>query len=195
YNKGELPNFAEFDVAIEKAGAYQLEMRYAAAESRPVQLSINGEQVKADAAGHITGSWNPDTQTWEIAGLFPLAAGMNTIRLERAQPFPHFDKLLIAPARDAEGKPLPVPPAPADGYRLKAEIVANWLRVLEQSANDPQSPLAVWHAWKQTGKLPDAEISPLAARFADLEPKTSQNIEARYGKLFAEAERAWQELN
>jgi hypothetical protein len=194
YNKGELPNFAEYDVTIEKTGVYQLELRYAAAESRPVQLVINGETVKADVSGRATGSWNPDTQTWEIAGLIPLAAGMNTIRLERAQPFPHFDKLLIVPARDADGNPLAAPPSPADGYRLKPEIVANWLRVVEQSASDPQSPLAVWHTWKQTGKLPAADTSPLAGRFADLEPKTRDDIAARYGKLFAEAERAWQEL-
>jgi hypothetical protein len=194
YNKGELPNFAEYDVAIEKSGVYQFELRYAAAEARPVQLSINGELVKSDAAAHVTGTWHPDTQSWDIAGLFPLPAGMTTIRLERAQPFPHIDKLLIVPARDADGNPLVAPPSPADGYRLKPDIVANWLRIIEQSGSDPQSPLAVWHAWKQTGKLPAADASPLAARFADLEPKTRDDIAERYGKLCAEAERAWQEL-
>ncbi|MGE5191795.1 MAG: DUF1553 domain-containing protein [Deltaproteobacteria bacterium] len=194
YNKGELPNVAEYDVPIEKAGVYQLELRYAAAESRPVQILINGELVKGDAAGRVTGSWNPDTQTWEIAGLFPLAAGMNTIRLERAQPFPHFDKLLVVEARDGEGKPLTAPAPPADGYRLKSEIVAQWMNVIEQSAADPQSPLAVWHAWRKEGRLPAAGASPLAARFADLEPNRWHDVAARYGKLFAEAERAWQEL-
>src|SRR5262245_24766259 len=34
YNKGELPNVAEYDVSIETAGIFQLEIRYAAAESR-----------------------------------------------------------------------------------------------------------------------------------------------------------------
>src|SRR5262249_31933331 len=59
----------------------------------------------------------------------------------------------------------------------------------------PQSPLAVWHAWKQTGKLPAADTSPVAARFADLEAKNWHDVAARYDKLFVEAERAWQELN
>src|SRR4029079_11227983 len=97
YNNADLPNAADYDVPIETAGIFQLEFRYAAAESRAVQVSINGEPVKADAAGRVTGSWYPDTQTWEIVGFFPLKSGLNTIRLERAQPFPHFDKLLVVP--------------------------------------------------------------------------------------------------
>lgn len=194
FNKGELPNVAEYDVPIEKAGIFQIELRYAAAESRPVQLSINGELVKADAAGRVTGSWNPDTQTWEIAGLFPLKAGLNTVRLERAQPFPHIDKLLLVPGRDAEGRPLTPPAPPADGYRLKSDIVGQWIHALEQSASDPQSPLSVWHAWRKDSKLPPAETSPLAARFADLEPKTWHDVAARYEMLFTEADGAWKKL-
>jgi len=194
YNKGELPNVAEYDVSIETAGIFQLEIRYAAAESRAVQLSINGELLKADAAGRVTGSWNPDTQTWEIVGLFPLKAGVNTIRLERAQPFPHIDKLALVSGLDAAGKPLPLPAPPEDGYRLKSDVIGQWVQALEQSATDPQSPFNVWHAWRKDGKLPAADSSPLAARFADLNPKSSHEVAARYGRLFAEAEEAWKKL-
>jgi ElaB/YqjD/DUF883 family membrane-anchored ribosome-binding protein len=93
-NKGELPNFAEYDVPMEYAGVFQVELRYAAASARPIKLLINGEPVKGETAGKITGTWNPDTQTWEIVGLFPLESGKNTLRLECAGPFPHIDKLL-----------------------------------------------------------------------------------------------------
>ncbi len=185
YNKGELPNVAEYDVPVEAAGIYQLEIRYAAAESRAVQVSINGELVKSEAAGSVTGSWNPDTQAWEIVGLFAFKSGLNTLRLERAQPFPHIDKLLVVPARDADGKPLGPPAPPADGYRLKSEIIGQWASALEQSATDPQSPFFVWHAWRKDGKLPAAETSPLAARFADIEQKSWQDVAARYGMRFS----------
>ncbi|MBI3468651.1 MAG: DUF1549 domain-containing protein, partial [Planctomycetes bacterium] len=110
YNQGELPNFAEYDINVVAAAsspapagdgaatefvlpaapAYQLELRYAAAESRPVKLLINGQLVKASAAGKTTGTWYPDSQSWTAEGVFRLSPGKNTIRLERAEPFPHF---------------------------------------------------------------------------------------------------------
>ena len=193
-NNGELPNVAEYDVQVEQAGVFQIELRYAAAGARPIKLLINGEMVKSDAAGRVTGSWNPDTQTWEIIGLFPLDMGKNSIRLECAGPFPHIDKLLLAPARDAGGKPLASPLTPVDGYRLKPEFVGQWLRVLEQPVDEAPAALTVWHAYRQTGKLPDADTSPLAARFADVVPDSWHAVALRYALLFAEAERAWQEL-
>ena len=194
YNKGELPNIAEYDVDVEQAGVFQIELRYAAAAARPIKLLINGELVKSDAAGKVTGSWNPDTQTWEILGLFPLDAGKNVIRLECAGPFPHIDKLLLAPARDADGKPLARPAAPIDDYRLKPEFVQQWLRVLERPMDEAPAALVVWHAYRQTGNLPAAESSPLAARFVDIMPASWQAVAQRYATLFADADRAWQDL-
>lgn len=193
-NKGELPNVAEYEVVIEKAGVFQIDLRYAAAAARPVKLLINGELAKSDAAGKNTGSWNPDTQTWEIVGLFPLDSGKNVIRLECAGPFPHIDKVLLASARDANGKPLGRPAAPSDGYRLKPEFVRQWLRVIEQPPDEAPAALTVWHAYRQTGKLPAAESSPLAARFVDLKPESWHAVALRYAALFDEAERACQEL-
>jgi mono/diheme cytochrome c family protein len=189
-NQGELPNVAEYDVPIEAAGMYQLEIRYAAAGARPVELLINGETVKTDAAGKTTGSWNPDTQTWEVVGFFPLRSGANTIRLQRDQPFPHIDKLLLVPARDATGKPLPVP-AVADGaYRPRPDFVHQWVNTLEKSSADPQSPLHVLHAFRRDSRLPGAETSPLASRFADLQPQSWRDVARRYGELLAEVDRA-----
>ena len=98
-NRGELPNFVEYDVEIPKAGYYQFELRYAAAGSRPCKLSINKSVVKTDAAGEVTGSWNPDGQKWFVEDFFKFEEGKNTIRLEHAQFFPHIDKLLFVPIR------------------------------------------------------------------------------------------------
>ena len=102
-NGGQLPNVAEYDITVDKPGFHQVEFRYAAAEARPVKLFINGQLARSDAAGKSTGSWNPDTQGWQVQGIFKFKPGKNTSRLERAQPFPHNDELLIAPAALPEG--------------------------------------------------------------------------------------------
>src|SRR5439155_324121 len=120
-NQGQLPNFAEYDVAIEKAETYQLELRYAATGSRPCKVLVNGQLAIDGAAGKVTGSWNPDTQTWFIEGFVDLKAGQNTIRIERAEPFPHLDKLLIAPAtRDAAYS------GTTENQPLNSELVEQW---------------------------------------------------------------------
>lgn len=87
---------AEYDVTVPTAGLFQIESRYAAAGSRPTQLSLNGQVIKPEALKEVTGSWNPDTQRWHIEGTYEFKAGINVIRLYRQPPLPHIDKLLIA---------------------------------------------------------------------------------------------------
>ena len=193
-NQGELPNFTEYDVPIEAAGIFQIEIRYAAAGARPIKLIINGELVKSDAAGRVTGSWNPDTQTWDVTGLFPLKAGQNVIRLECAGPFPHIDKLLLAAGRDAGGQPLTAATPPADGYRLKPEFVTHWAKLLAQPAEDVAALPAIWQTYRRTGKLPPAETAPLVARLAGVEPQSPHALASRLAGILDEAERSWQVL-
>ncbi|MBT4011390.1 MAG: DUF1553 domain-containing protein [Planctomycetaceae bacterium] len=91
--------YAEYDIDIEVAGDYQLELRYAAVDSRPMVLSINGTVVDSDVAAHITGTWFADSQTWFVEGIFELQAGKNVIRLAREDgPVPHVDKILLVKA-------------------------------------------------------------------------------------------------
>jgi hypothetical protein len=193
-NKGELPNFTEYEVQIEKAGVYQVEIRYAAAATRPIKLFLNGDLVKSNAAGSVTGSWYPDSQTWEIVGFFPLKAGQNLIRLECAGPVPHIDKLLLAEGHDATGRQLVSTTPPIDGYRLKSEFVNRWIRFLDAPADNLHPSLGIWHEVRTTGNLPAADKSPLAARLIGNESPSLRDLVARYGSLFTEAERAWQGL-
>ncbi|MBT4694548.1 MAG: DUF1549 domain-containing protein, partial [Planctomycetaceae bacterium] len=91
--------YAEYDIDIEAAGDYQLELRYAAVDSRPMVLSINGTVVDSDVAAHTTGTWFADSQTWFVEGIFALQAGENVIRLAReGGPVPHVDKILLVKA-------------------------------------------------------------------------------------------------
>ncbi|MBX9788779.1 MAG: DUF1553 domain-containing protein [Pirellulales bacterium] len=99
YNRGELPNFIEFDVEITdaQAGAYQLDLRYAAASSRPIEVLLDGVPVLLSTAERVTGSWTPETQSWQPAARLLLDAGKHTLRFERDGPFPHVDKVVLAP--------------------------------------------------------------------------------------------------
>jgi cytochrome c553 len=110
------PVSAEWDVDLPTEGRYQVEIRYAAEEARPVRLLVNGKAVKTDAAGGATGSWMPDGQRWEAQGVYKFLAGANRIKIERKDgPLPHISRLLIVPA----------PPAPVDSKNaLTADEIA-----------------------------------------------------------------------
>ena len=105
YNRGELPNFVEFDLDIADAqtGAYQFELRYAAASSRPIEVLLDGVPVLLSTAERVTGSWTPESQSWQPVAMLLLDAGKHTLRLERDGPFPHVDKLALAPRDWPEG--------------------------------------------------------------------------------------------
>ena len=107
-NKGETPNFTEYDIDLERAATYQFELRYAAAGSRPVKVFANGQLLKTDAAAKVTGSWTPESQTWFVEAFVTLKTGHNTIRLEQPTFFPHIDKLLLT---TVESSLLPSPPS------------------------------------------------------------------------------------
>lgn len=138
-NQGQVPNRVAYEVTLPRAGLYRIELRYAAAEARPCQLFVNGRLVKSDAAGGVTGSWQPEGQQWEIQGLFAFQAGGNRVRLEHPQFFPHIDKLLIAPAPDAVSDPV----EPFDSeYRLIPTLVTQWSAYLKslESMESAESP-------------------------------------------------------
>jgi hypothetical protein len=149
---------AEYDVTVPAAGLYQIETRYAAAESRPTQLSLNGQVVKQDALKEVTGSWNPDTQRWHIEGTYEFKAGANVIRLYRQPPLPHIDKLLIAKIPtdlggralapgDAVIDPMNSPAASAAPLSpLRPAFVSQWRRLLENTIDDATTPFADWRA-------------------------------------------------
>lgn len=75
---GQPPYGAEYSVDLPSSGKYEIAVRYAAAESLPVHLLVNGYDMK-EVCRTATGGWR--RQTWESAGLFHLSAGANRIAL------------------------------------------------------------------------------------------------------------------
>ncbi|MBD3292960.1 MAG: hypothetical protein GF393_08560, partial [Armatimonadia bacterium] len=94
-NDEELPNFAEYDFESD-AGWFELLVRYAARDPRPVALSIDGEPL-GDVCTETTGSWQSETARWFESALVHLDAGEHTLRLERAGPVPHIDAWALSP--------------------------------------------------------------------------------------------------
>lgn len=136
-NRGELPNVARYEVILDAAERFRLLVRHAAAESRPVELLVNGVAVGPEIATEITGSWNPESQTWHSAATIDVSAGTNTVELRRAGPFPHIDKLLLIPNDVAEAHGL------ADDEGVIEHFVAGWSNYL---AKYPP-PFAVANRW------------------------------------------------
>jgi mono/diheme cytochrome c family protein len=116
----EYPDRIEYEFELSEAGEYQLEWRFAAKESRPVHLTLNGNLEDMAAAGDITGDWTPAAQRWFVQGVYRFRAGKNSLVIQRDGPVPLFDKLLIG---RVSGEPYSrhVPPEPA---RISAEETA-----------------------------------------------------------------------
>ena len=207
-NKGELPNFTEYDVDVPSAGLYQFELRYAAAQARPCKLFVNGRLVKADVAAGITGTWLPDSQTWFIEGFYPLAAGRNVIRLEHPAYFPHIDKLLLVPANDDADQALKsvvILGAMGEVREPQPQFVAQWSAFLAREETAKLPVLTVWNEFagtsaKQDEEPPDESQPAGLSRglrdrlLADPRPQTLDQLADRYAELFAEADRAWTAL-
>lgn len=94
-NAEKYPNSTEYDITVPAAGAYQLDLRYASGDPRPVRVYINGALVASNAAGKVTGGFYPQHQKWFAEGVFALKAGVNRLKLERDSYFPHIDKVLL----------------------------------------------------------------------------------------------------
>ena len=220
-NKGETPNFTEYDIDLARDATYQFELRYAAAGSRPVKVFVDGQLVKADAAKAVTGSWTLESQTWFVECLIELKAGRHMLRLEQPTFFPHIDKLLLVPVsqQDSAAKdtntedPLTLtlsPQSRGEGTEPEAKtkpeaknltplpsLVEQWAKVLDATQDDSKSILAAWHQFVKTKRLTVDEASPhngVARLLGDAQPASLSELAERYERLFNDADRAWREL-
>ena len=194
-NGGTLPNVAEYDVTLAQAGPHQIEIRYAAADQRPVVLSVNGQVWRKDAIGKVTGSWNPDGQRWEVQGIVPLKAGLNVVRLERAGPFPHIDKLLLAPLSNSPVLPQEVFAEQPTDAAIVTAFVAGWLKFLQREADNPQTSLTAWRDFQkrlQPSALASGE-SPATTKNAPTTAATAHwatpEVAAEFTRVVAELSR------
>ena len=206
YNAGPIPNVAEYDFNIpsEGEGNYQIDIRYAAVESRPIRLIMDGVLLKPDATASVTGSWTPESQKWGMEAYVQLKKGKHTLRVERDGPVPHLDKIALVPRKylnqtNTVMKVLSLPDA-AREQKLPPGLVELWLAWLKKEKtidknddekftkllSDEKGPLA-------TTKNPDvlfgestqAELKKLRENFANVEklvPPEAMAMAAEEGK-------------
>lgn len=91
------PNMAEYEFEAEASGLYTLSIEYAAAQSRPVSISINDKEFRAAALAETTGCWDMSCQRLVRVGEVRLLAGENKIRISRENVFPHLRTIRFDP--------------------------------------------------------------------------------------------------
>lgn len=192
-NRGELPNVAEYEVSVASEGHYQLELRFAAAASRPVEIFVDDQLANTAAASEVTGSWNPDSQRWSVGCVLPLTIGPHTIRLVRDGPFPHFDKLALVPIIEAAAQPVMTPEQLATAQGLHVSVLRRWVEELKPQGDQAPLLAQLFSAVAMEGT--DAAVveelgasSPAAgALLSDPRPNSPQELATRFGDLFQQA--------
>jgi hypothetical protein len=86
---GSVANAAEWNINVPTTGNYELFAEYAAATSRPVVISFNGNVAFASALTATTGGWNPADRQTLSQGFVQLTAGSYTMRVASNSVFPH----------------------------------------------------------------------------------------------------------
>ena len=197
-----VPTFAEWDINVRQTGNYQIEMRYAAMQSRPVKLLLNGKVANDHAAGSVTGSWNPDGQKWEVQGTYSLTAGKNTIRIENNGDIPHIDKLMLVSVEVGSDRSKPIRSVEqiAQTEHLNPAFVRLWSSRLRVAQNDPimgaflryaqiSADRFAQNAPMIAAQLADAHADPaIVQAFAGFAPTNLEQVAAKYQELFTNAQ-------
>jgi hypothetical protein len=89
-------NVAEYDFAA-ATGHYMLEVEYASADSRPVEVSVNGAVVTTTGLSAATGGFSDQYQRWSSLGIVELKSGRNTLRFKQDSYFPHIRTIRFVP--------------------------------------------------------------------------------------------------
>lgn len=87
-SNGESPVVIEYDIDFPVTAVYALNIRYAAADARPVQLFLDG---KSTGMGRrtATGTWNTSSAKWESTIELTITQGKHKLKLMRVEAFPH----------------------------------------------------------------------------------------------------------
>jgi hypothetical protein len=86
------------EVAFEtRPGNFEIWIEFAAAESRPVSLLVDGLPIMEGAAATTTMGWFPPNQLWRRQISLSLEDGRHTVGLSRDGAFPHVRRIALLP--------------------------------------------------------------------------------------------------
>ncbi|MAG94016.1 MAG: hypothetical protein CMJ48_09730 [Planctomycetaceae bacterium] len=94
WNGGQLPNEVAYEIEFPVEADYTLSVLYTAADSRPVEILLDGKKVHTGLAS-VTGSWNTDKAKWEEQCSLRIPTGKHTLSFRQAQFFPHICALRL----------------------------------------------------------------------------------------------------
>ena len=123
WNAGQLPNRAEYEIEFPVTADYTLSALYAAAQARPVEISLDGKKAQTGFSG-VTGSWDTKSARWEQQCTLRITRGPHTLLLECPGPMPH-----ICAWRVKSSVPFP------DGWQLKRPSLEERARKAQALAN------------------------------------------------------------
>ncbi len=193
------PAFVEYDLEVPVPGDYALELRLAAAASRPLRLSVNGIPAGRPVAGQVTGGWFPKEQRWFPAGIAALKAGRNTIRLERDGVFPHVDQLLLVPT-DSAGPPVSCLQTRVQPYGVSTDLAERWRQFLFTTDPDELSRFPGLTLWPRLCRLNEESFAdelpallterpgippPLRSALEQSQPESAAQAAAVYRQVVA----------
>jgi hypothetical protein len=182
------PYFAEFDVTAPAAGDYQLDMLEEESGAGSVDVLVNGTLEMKGKPPVTNREASPDAGGWSVSGVFPLAAGKNTIRFEHKNRFPYFESLHLTQLATGVEAPRSSEQL-ARKYGVNPGYLKQWAEEMRRDKGAPNSVLFALFAYSSKSTL-DAWLSPAKQRFAGFAPKTREELAARYQQLFDEAEAA-----
>ncbi|MCB1021419.1 MAG: DUF1549 domain-containing protein, partial [Acidobacteria bacterium] len=181
------PFFAEYDVTVDAAGEYQLDFLDLEMGGGTADISVNGVLESYGEPPVTNRAASPDAGGWTVAGVYPLVAGRNTIRLEHKSRYPYFEALAVAKSELSEN-PKSVAQI-ARQYDVIPGFLEQWVERLERSQGAPASVLFAWHAFHD-GQPLDGWSSPAAKAFGE-QAADRPALAQRYQALFSEAARQW----
>jgi hypothetical protein len=179
------PNRLEYDITLPRPGTYHLLVRYAAADSRPTRISIGDVVISPAGLASTTGSWYPDTQTWEFQGSFHAATTSITLKFYRDGPISHLDRFLLLPGSTGESGTTPPDP----------ELLARWREELKETQAQQDSVLATWHRAAADSlplQLTDKSTAAEKLLLQSGPVPSLTELAARYQQVFNEAIRQWE---
>ena len=188
------PWFAEYDVTVPAAGEYELDMLEEESGAGTADVLVNGVLMKEGAPPVQNRAASPDAGGWSVTGIFPLAAGPNTLRLEHKSRFPYFEKLLLTPNPLPKGSPVPLSNIQISRqYGINPAFLDQWVEELRRSKGAPHSALFAWYVFQAQHSLDEKSLSgwtsPAAKLFEGFHPKSAEELAARYQELSDEASR------
>ena len=87
---------------------YELWIEYAAEDSRPIRVALDG-QVLFDGAAGVTGGWGESAQAWHYEATLTFSAGPHRLALSRIGYIPHIRTVALVPVSVPAHEPT-VPP-------------------------------------------------------------------------------------